>query len=167
MDIFILVAAGIISRLLPHPPNFTAVGALAIFSGSQLGTKKALFITISTMFISDLFLGFHAVMWATYGCMAAAVLFGRLLHKRQSPGLVAGVTLSGSVIFFIITNFAVWAVPQSMYPHTPAGLIQCYVMAIPFFRNSLFGDFFYTGLFFSAYALIKGYVMRPREKIIF
>jgi hypothetical protein len=162
MEIILLTIIGVISRLAPHPANVTAVGALALFSGSRYGTAKALAITAGTMFVSDMVLGFHSVMWATYGSFALSVLLANRYLKKQSITRIAGVTLASSILFYLVTNFAVWAVPGSMYPHTLAGLIESYIMALPFLRNSLVGDFSYTAIFFGSYALMKAWYPGPK-----
>jgi hypothetical protein len=164
MDTVLLIVIGVISRLAPHPPNVTAVGALAVFSGSRYGAAKALGITIATMLLSDAVLGFHTVMWATYGSFALSVLLANLMLRKPSLLRIAGVTLACSILFYLVTNFAVWFVPGSIYPKTLAGLLESYIMALPFFRNSLLGDFSYSAIFFGSYALIK--TLRPRLKII-
>jgi hypothetical protein len=164
MDTFVLIIIGVLSRLAPHPANVTAVGALAVFSGARYGRTKALIITVGTMFVSDVVLGFHAVMWATYGSFALSVLLAHLLLRKQSLSRIAGVTLASSILFYLVTNFAVWFVPGSMYPRTLAGLLDSYIMALPFFRNSLIGDFSYVALFFGSYAFIK--TLLPKLNII-
>lgn len=163
MDTVLLIIIGVISRLAPHPANVTAVGALAVFSGAKYGKTKALVITIGTMFLSDIVLGFHAVMWATYGGFALSVLLANLLLRKQSVIRIAGVSLASSVLFYLVTNFAVWYIPGSMYPKTFAGLMDSYIMALPFFRNSLLGDFSYTAIFFGGYALVKQFVQHHEK----
>lgn len=154
MDMLILIFIGVLSRLAPHPANMTAVGALAIFSGSRYSRIKGIVVTAGAMFISDLVLGFHSVMWATYGSLACSVLLANYFLRKRTVAGIAGITLLSSVVFYIVTNFAVWAVPGSIYPKSLSGLFESYIMAIPFFRNSIFGDIFYSGVFFSAYELI-------------
>lgn len=164
MDTVLLIIIGVLSRLAPHPANVTAVGALAVFSGTRYGTTKALAITVGTMLISDAFLGFHTVMWATYGSFALSVLLARRFLQKKTIIRIAGITLTSSILFYLVTNFAVWVVPGSMYPKTLAGLAQSYIMALPFFRNSLIGDFSYSAIFFGSYALMK--ILRPGLKIL-
>lgn len=154
MDIVLLIIIGVISRLAPHPANMTPVGALAVFSGSRYGVIKALAITVGTMLVSDAVLGFHAVMWATYGSFALSVLLASLPLRKQTLPRIVGVTVASSILFYLVTNFAVWFVPESMYPRTFAGLLESYIMALPFFRNSLIGDFFYIGVFFGGWEFI-------------
>ncbi len=162
MDTIFLIFIGVLSRIAPHPANVTAVGALAVFAGSKYSTTKALVITVGTMLVSDAVLGFHAVMWATYGCLALSVLLAGFFLRKQSVIRITGITLASSIIFYLVTNFAVWVVPGSMYPKTLFGLIESYIMALPFFRNSLIGDFSYSALFFGSYALMKGRLPRPK-----
>jgi hypothetical protein len=154
MDTILLILTGVISRLIPHPANFTAVGSLALFSGFRFSLKKSIFITITTMFVTDCVLGFHPVMWATYGGFFLAAVFGHAVRGKYNYRSIGLACLGSSVLFYLITNFAVWAVPGSMYPKTIQGLADSYIMAIPFFRNSLLGDLMYTGIFFWAYEFI-------------
>jgi uncharacterized membrane protein len=156
--IYSLITLGIISRLIPHPANFVPLGALALFSGTYLSKKTSLLIPLSAMFISDIFLGFHKTMPFVYGSFILIALLGRLLQNRVSPKNVLTTTLFGSIIFFLITNFGVWLQSYNgvyAYPHTWQGLIQCYTMAIPFFRISLTADLIYSTAFFGAYEYIK------------
>lgn len=160
MDIIVCIGIGLLSRLVPHPPNMTTVSAMALFSASKLGLKKSLIILMSTMMITDVILGFHSVMWATYGCLLATVFMGRLIQNRLQWPMIVGTAFTSSLVFFVVTNFAVWIAPSSMYPHTIEGLIRCYVMAIPFWRNALVGDLGYSLLFFGGYAWAMGFTQR-------
>ena len=154
MDIVTLIVIGVLSRLAPHLPNVTVVGGLAIFSGSRYSKTKALGITVAAMVITDAILGFHSVMLATYGSLACSVLLANYFLKKRSSGRIISVTLISSIIFYLVTNFAVWAITGSMYPKTFAGLMDSYIMALPFFRNSLIGDFIYTSVFFGGLEVI-------------
>jgi len=131
-----IIAAAMI-RLLPHPPNFTPIFAMALFGGAYLDNKKMAFILpLAAMLISDLFVGFHSLMLVVYGAIALITALGFLLKNRVRPSTVIGASLLGSLIFYLISNFAVWALFDT-YPHTIAGLGTSYVAAIPFFKNSL------------------------------
>ena len=138
MDL-LLILIGVLSRLVPHPANMTAIGGIALFSGAKYDTKKALIVTVMTMMISDAIIGFHSLMWATYGSLIIAVVIGKQIGARSSVQRKLGGVLASSAIFYIITNFAVWAATP-LYPKTLDGLVTSYIMAIPFFRNSLMGD---------------------------
>ena len=143
----ILVAIGITARLLPHPANFAPIAAVALFAGIYLPRKYALIVPILAMLVSDLFIGFYnpKIMVMVYLSFAVVGLIGLLVKKNKKFSTILGGTLLGSILFFFVTNFAVWAF-GIMYAHSFAGLIQCFMMAIPFFRNSLLGNLFYTGV---------------------
>ena len=135
------------SRLIPHPWNFTPVLATGIFAGFYFKQfYLSLFIVILSMFIGDLFLGFHSLMFFTYVALAIAVLIGlRVKHFKFTEILYSG--LASSVCFFIITNFGAWLTHGEMYTKNFSGLIQSYVMAIPFFQSTLISTFLYLLLF--------------------
>ena len=165
METVLLILIGVLSRLLPHPANMTAVGGVAIYSGAKIDTKKALIITFGTMFLSDAVIGFHSLMWATYGSLMVAVLVGRCVGPRTNVQRIFGGTLAASVIFFIITNFAVWAATP-LYVKTLSGFIDCYIMALPFFRNSVIGDFGYTFIIFGSLQFILYGVQRIHMVVV-
>lgn len=149
-----IIAASII-RLLPHPPNFTPIFAMALFGGAYLSKKKMAFILpLAAMLISDLFIGFHSLMLVVYGAIAIITALGFLLKNRVRPSTVIGASLLGSLIFYLISNFAVWAMFDT-YPHTIIGLGTSYVAAIPFFKNSLISGLFYSALMFGSFELAK------------
>ncbi len=152
---FILITLGIAARFLPHPANFAPIGAIAIFSGLYLPKKWALILPLAAMFFSDLFIGFYAwpIMLSVYASLIVMGLLGLAMRKNKKLSTVLGGTILGSIIFYLATNGAVWAF-GSLYPHTAAGLMQSYYMAIPFFRNSLLGDLFYTGALVGAYEAV-------------
>jgi hypothetical protein len=134
------------TRLLPHPPNVTAVGAVAVFAGAVVRDRRlAVAAPLAAMLLSDLALGLHVLVPVVYGSMAVSVLVGRWLAASRTVGGTAGATLLGAAQFFVVTNFACWLL---CYPRTPDGLAACYVAALPFFRNSLLGDLGYTAAVF-------------------
>ena len=130
------------SRLIPHPWNFTPILAVGIFSGFYFKNFiLSLFIVILSMFIGDLFLGFHSTMFFTYISLALAVVIGLFIkHFKFTEILFSG--LASSVCYFIITNFGAWLTLE-MYEKNFAGLLQSYVLAIPFFHNTLISTFLY------------------------
>ena len=134
-----------LARLIPHPYNFSPMLAVGIFSGFYFRQfYLGLFIVIFSMFIGDLFLGFHSTMFFTYISLAIAVLIGLYVkHFKFTEILFSG--LASSVCFFIITNFGAWLTLE-MYTKNLTGLLQSYSMAIPFFHNTLISTFVY--LFF-------------------
>ncbi len=152
--IVIIAAASVLLRLLPHVPNFAPVGALAIFVGLYSARKSWFLIPLAAMFISDIFIGFYdwKIMSAVYLGFVVYAAIGRVVKNNKSVFTIVGGTFAGALLFYITTNFAVWAF-SGMYPHTPQGLILSYEMALPFFRNTLMGDLFYVGAFVGAYEL--------------
>jgi len=158
----VLVIGGIIvfaalMRLIPIYPNFTPIGAMALFAGAHMANRKiALGIPLAAMLLSDIFLGFHPMMLPVYLGFVLMVLIGGLLRNKISVATVAGGAIGGSLVFFIITNFAVW-VGGTLYPLTMQGLVQCYIAAIPFFHTSLLGDLFYSGVFFGSFYFLTRY----------
>lgn len=147
----IIIAA--FTRLLPHPPNFSPIAAMALFGGVYFNKKYALIIPLVVLFISDLFLGFHSTIPFVYGSFLITGAIGLWLKNHQDYKLILAATLLSSVLFFIITNFGVWLV-GNLYQKNITGLIQSYIMAIPFFRYTLVGDLFYTSIFFGSYKVI-------------
>ncbi len=153
-----LILAAALSRLMPHPANVTPVTALALFAAVHLDRRSAFIVPLAAMFLSDLVLGFHNEMMWVYGSFVAIVVIGFWLRNHRSLTATVGATLAGSVLFFLVTNFGMWAATPSFYAHTFSGLIECYVAGIPFFRNSLLGDMAYVGVLFGLYALLEKYV---------
>jgi len=149
----ILTAAAL--RLIPHPPNFSPIDAMALFSAAYLGRRSLAFVApLGALFVSDLFLGFYSGMWVQYLAVALVVLLGRGVLQRVEPLRIGGAALASSVLFFAVTNFGVWILGD-MYPRTLAGLEACYVAAIPFFQNTVAGDLFYSVLLFGGFALLE------------
>ena len=145
--VFMLVA--VLFRLLPHLPNFTPVTAIALFGGLYLTNKSLAYLApLFIMTLSDLFLGFHSISIVVY----AAFLFVSFIGTQTKKPSVFTILLS-SISFFVITNFGVWL--MGGYPKTWTGLIECYTLAIPFFRNSLLGDFFYSGVMILGFNFVQ------------
>ena len=149
------IAAAAALRLVPHPPNFTPIGAMALFGGAYLGRRWLAFAApLAALLLSDLMLGFYSGMWVQYIAVAVIVLVAWGVLNRVSAVRVIGAALASSVAFFLLTNFGTWAL-SGMYPLTAAGLAACYVAAIPFFQNTVAGDLFYGGLLFGGFALLE------------
>lgn len=156
----ILAAAAL--RLVPHPPNFAPIDAMALFSGAYFGRRSLAFAApLAAMLISDAAIGFYPGLWVTYATLALIVLLGSLALSRISVLRVGGVAIASSMLFFVISNFGVWA-GSGMYPHNLSGLAACYVAAIPFFQNTFAGDLFYAALLFGGFRLAELLVPRLR-----
>jgi hypothetical protein len=151
-------------RLLPHPPNFSPIAAMALFGGAFMPRKAlGILVPLAAMLLSDLVLGFHASMPFVYAAVALTSVLGWWLATNRTLGRVGIAAVLASVLFFLVTNFGVWA-SQDMYPHTLAGLGACFVAALPFFQNTLAGDLVFTALLFGGFALLERAVPRLREE---
>ena len=149
------IAAAAALRLFPHPPNFSPIDAMALFSGAYLARRWMAFVApLAALLLSDLVLGFYDGMATVYATVALIVVIGWWLSPRRSVGRTAAAALASSVIFFAITNFGMW-LSSGFYPHTAAGLAACYTAAIPFFQNTVAGDLFYTVLLFGGFSIAE------------
>lgn len=150
----VLVFLGVAFRLLPHPPNFAPITAIALFSAYTLPKKYAFSVPILSLLISDYFIGFYGyTMLYVYSSFILVGLIGLRLRKSLNIKNLFLASLAASLIFFVITNLGVWLSPHSWYSRDLSGLINCYVLAIPFFRNTLAGDVFFTFTIFGLYLL--------------
>lgn len=161
---FIIILA-VLSRFLPFPPNVAPVAAIALFGGAYFSNKGlALLLPVGIMLLSDLFIGLHSTLLFVYASFALIMLVGYyFLGDKLSPMRLLGASLSGSVLFYLITNFGVWLV-SPYYPLTPEGLLSSYTMAIPFFHYTLLGDLAYSSALFGSYALLRHFVPQLQQK---
>jgi hypothetical protein len=145
-------------RLIPHPPNFAPIAAMALFGGAYFNKKLfAFIIPLAAMFLTDAIIGFYSYAWIVYLSFALIVVLGIVMLKKVSIKNLIFASLTASISFFAITNFGVWAL-GTLYPKTPAGLLESYIAAIPFFQNSLIGDLFFVGVMFGVYEIVKSKV---------
>lgn len=169
-----LILAAAFSRLLPHPYNFSPIAAMALLGGAAFTHKKWSFILpLGALFISDLCFqlftgidGFYG--WSqliNYAAFGLIVLLGMAILKKINVKNVAVASLCASALFFIISNFGVWLVAGGVAPYTydSAGLLNTFILGIPFFGNTIIGDLFYSGVLFGAYSLIQ-YLVFVRKK---
>ena len=147
-----LIVSAVVLRLLPHPANFAPVTAVALFGGATLPRRYAILVPLAAMVISDTFIGWYNLMPVIWGCYILIALASRTWLRGHSIGRGIVLVAGSSVFFFLVTNFAVW-VGGGLYPHTMAGLSHCFVMALPFFRNTALSDAVYTVGLFGLYAL--------------
>lgn len=161
-----IVIFAALSRLLPHPDNFTIMGSLALFAGTYFNTRKAAFlIPLLSLFISDLIFellfrtgfsatnGLHDTLIYVYAAFMLNVMIGFWVKEKIGFLRIALGGFIGSVLFFIITNFGVWM--SGFYGFSIEGLMNCYIAAIPFYRYSVSGDAFYMVLLFGSMEMIK------------
>jgi len=154
----------ITTRLAPHPYNFTPVIALSFFLGAYLkDLRLAIAIPLIGMFLSDVIIGLYPSMWVVYLTLVGIVLFG---WKLDRPHMVQRVSLvlTCSIIFYLTTNFAVWAMTP-MYTKDLAGLLQCYWAAIPFFRNAILGDLCYATILFGSVHLAERWTVPQSQPL--
>jgi hypothetical protein len=156
----LLIAFAAVSRFMPHPENFTPIAAMALFGGVYFDKRYAFVIPLVAMIVSDYFIGFHNTIPYVYGSFVLTGVIGIWLKNHKNVGWIVGASLSSSVLFFVITNFGVWV--TGGYPQNFGGLVECYVAAIPFFRNTVLGDLLYVGVLFGLYESALHF-MRLRE----
>ncbi|MBL7786211.1 MAG: hypothetical protein JNM36_09925 [Chitinophagales bacterium] len=160
----ILLAVVALTRLVPHIPNVSPVAAMALFGGCYFTNRRWAFaLPIAILFVSDLllhvgyllgwraFTGFYDILPYVYGSMLFITAIGILLQKYRHPAYLIGASITSSVLFFLITNFGVWW----NWMRDTSTLAQCYVQAIPFFRNTLLGDLLYVGVLFGVAAWVS------------
>ncbi len=153
--VFVLVLLAAILRIAPHPWNLTPIGAMALFSGAMIKDRRLAFLfPLLALFVGDLFVGFHILIPIVYASFLLNVLIGRFLADHRTVVRIGGATFLAALQFFLITNFAVWALLGS-FPHTLTGLISCYALGLPLFGNTLAGDALYVTLFFGGFALAE------------
>jgi hypothetical protein len=162
----ILTAA--LTRLLPHPMNFSPIAAMALFGGAYFGKRTtALFIPLAALWFSDLVLNntvydsfYEGFTWITpsfywsYGVFALLALTGTYFLQKPTATRVMGSSLGASFLFFFVSNFGVW-LESGMYPKTATGLAACYAAGLPFLNNTIMGDLVYTSILFGAYHWIQ------------
>ncbi|MCH8748480.1 hypothetical protein IH781_01890 [Patescibacteria group bacterium] len=162
----VFVVFGAMARLIPHPPNFAPIAALALFGGAHLHSRIGLAVPLAAMFVSDLILlsvmdvtAFSPITPFVYGSFLGIGLIGIALRRRDNwnrPAWIAAATLASSLLFFIVSNFGVWA--AGYYPPTLAGLVACYIAGLPFLGVALLGDSFYSVLLFGGFERIGQYM---------
>lgn len=161
-----MIGLAALSRLLPHPPNFTAVGAMALFGAAYLSPRWISFaIPFVALWISDLFINnllyasyFESFVWffnpSSYLAFGLIILSGSALLKKVKFTNVVAAGFTASLIFFIVSNFASW-MGNPLYPQTGSGLLTCYAAGIPFFWNTLAGDLSFGLLMFGSFEWIR------------
>ena len=158
-----LVTLAAVARLLPHLPNATPIAAMALFGGAILPKKWGWILPVVAMLATDAILGWYTlpIMAAVYGSFILTNLIGTAVRPKLNISTVLGGSLAGSLLFFTLTNFAVWAWTP-MYQPTLSGLVTCYAAALLFFRNTVVGDLGYTVAIFGTYAVAMQFASHVR-----
>ncbi len=182
MVAIMMIIGGVLLRLLPHMPNFAPIAATALFGGVYLNKKYAIIMPLIVMAISDYLLLyinpfgnpmmnlshiypitalFHASTPYVWGSFVLCGYIGMWIRNHKSiQNIIVGSLLS-SVLFFLVTNFGYW-LAFDLYPKTLSGQMEAYSMALPFFKWTVLGDLFYTGVFFCSYELATKFAKNPK-----
>ncbi len=172
-----MIALAALSRLLPHPPNFSPVEAMALFGGAYFASRAwALVVPLVAMALSDIALGLmfggsymsyvaSIGFWSVYACIALSAVIGFGLRGKVNGANVLGYSLAGSILFFAVTNFTAWF-GSPLYPQTGSGLVAAYVAGIPFFQWTVLGTLFYSALLFGGFALLRRQVPSLRAQTV-
>lgn len=164
---YFFLLLGSLMRVIPHPYNFAPIAAIALFGSVYLPKRVALILPVAAMVISDVFIGFDSLesRLTVYGSFFLTGLIGLWIRNHKNVATIFAGSILGSVLFFLITNFAYLYEP-TMYTHNLQGIVQSYINGLPFFRNTLFGDLFYVGVLFGSYELVKYFSLLRRAKAI-
>ena len=150
-----MIAAAVASKFIPHPANFAPIGAIALFGGAHFQSARTAFIVpLAALLVGDLISGLHPLIPLVYGCFALNVVLGFWIKRHQSTARIITATLIGAVVFFLVTNFGSW-IAFDTFPKTAPGLLACYAAGLPYFINSLLGDFFYVAVLFGSVAFAE------------
>lgn len=154
-----LIVIGVSFRFLPHIPNFTPIIALTLFGAAYLPKKVAFLIPLGVMVTSDLFIGSYqfSLMLIVYGSLLSLTGVGFYLKEDDNWKAIGLSSLLGAVLFFLFTNFGVWLLTP-WYPKTISGLLECYYLALPFFRNTVAGTLVYSSALFFSYKSVRGWL---------
>ena len=170
-----LIFIAALTRVIPHPPNFSPIEAVALFGGAYFAKRHwALLVPLLAMFASDLVLGLlnGGIYWEyfasagyllVYACIALSTVLGFGLRGKVGAGRVLAYSLAGSMLFFVVTNFGVW-LSGTMYPKNLGGLVATYAAGVPFFQWTVLGTLFYSALLFGGFELLRNRVpaLRPQ-----
>ncbi len=148
-----LIVGAIVLRVMPHPWNLAPMGAIALFAGSVLPSRRLAYsVPLIAMILSDLIIGMHQMLPVVYLCFLFYVWLGESFLQKRKPLRIAGSALTGSLVFFVVTNFACWL---AFYSHTWTEFVACYASAIPFYHMTLASDLFYSTVLFGGLAIVE------------
>lgn len=149
-----LIVLAVVTRLIPHPPNFAPITGIALFAAARFQRKwVAILIPFMGLFLTDLVLGLSGISFFVYIGFGLILFLGFRTKRTTVPTI-----MFSSLLFFVVSNLGVWLL---YYPLSLEGLISCFTLAIPFFTNTLLGDLVYTGVLFFTFSSIKKYYLQP------
>ena len=163
---YALIILGVLGLLMPHPWNFTPLGAVGLFAGAHCHPRISWLVPIGSLLIANFITGFYnpVVMVLVYLGFLAGPVMGRVfLRQRRSVLRFGGAVIGSATAFFILSNFGVWL--AGLYPHTLNGFIECYIRAIPYYGLTLLGDAFYGAILFGGYELASRYLGRKTNAL--
>lgn len=161
-----VVLAAAVLRIVPHPMNFTPIGALALYCGAYFPSKRTAFaVPLLSLVAGDIFTGFHRLIPYVYASFLVSVAIGYWLRRNKSASRIVAATVAGAMQFFLVSNFALWASFIGNYPKNIGGLAECYIAGLPLFWNTLWGDAFYVMLLFGGMALAEKRFSSVREPL--
>lgn len=156
----------IVSRVLPHLPNVTPLTGIALFGARYQSKLYAFVVPLIALFLSDLLLGFHSTIVFVYASFVLSSYIGLLMRRLNFLQYITLASVISSLQFFLITNLGVF-LTTPLYEKNIEGLLNCYIAALPFFRNSLFGDLFYTAILCSFYELCRTLLNGKKSILIY
>ena len=156
-----IIIVGVLTRLIPHPPNFTPILSFALLSSVYSKNNLGILVPVSIMVISDFYLGTHGAMVWVYSALFIIYLIGYFFIKDISFKNILVGSVVGSLMFFIVTNFGVWLIG---YPKSLAGFAQCYIAAIPFYKNTLLSSIFYSAIIHGCYIFVANKILVLESK---
>lgn len=152
---YFLILLGFSMRLLPLDHNMAPIASIAVFSGAYLDRRIAPWVGLAVMVGTDIILGLHDIVFFTWGAFIFIGFLGMILKEKKTPSSIFLVTVSATLIFFVISNFGVWL---AWYPRTIEGMANCYMMALPFLRNSLAGNMVFSIIAFGVYEILQNLI---------
>ena len=162
---YLLIALGVVARLIPHPWNFTPVGALGLFAGANYHPRVAWLVPLGALLVADLITGLYypTIMVFVYLAFLTGPLIGRvIIGRRRSVRRIGGAVVVSSTVFFVLSNFGVWM--SGLYPLSLSGLVECYIQAIPYYGATLVGDGLYAAILFGGHEVVLS-ALRRRSNV--
>jgi len=160
---FIFISLCAVMRIIDHAPNFTPIIAVALLSGFYIKNRFLILLPIGSMFLSDIFIGSHGVQFWVYFPLMIIFAMGYFIKNNDMKNVFLYSILS-SIIFFIVSNFGVWV--MGGYTYDLNGFVACYIMAVPFFKNTLLSTMMFALLFHYSFIFISSFQQETVKKAV-